>query len=76
MSLTMGEHQGILLRTCLHGEIYWQSDAGIIWKWYFIGIHHVTTDPGYLNDVVTLKNLYLIMLQKAIAFFFCVHLLK
>lgn len=70
------EHWGILLRTCPHGEIYQQNDAGIIRQWCFIGIHRATTDTGYLNYVVALKNLYLIMLWKAISASFCVHLLK
>lgn len=70
------EHWGILLKTCPHGEIYQQNDAGIIQKWCFIGIHHATTDMAYLNDMGTLKNLYLIMLWKAVASSFCAHLLK
>lgn len=70
------EHWGILLRTCLHGEIYLHNGAGITQQWYFIGIHHATTDTAYLTDMGTLKNLYLIMLWKAIDSSFCAHLLK
>lgn len=70
------EHWGILLRICLYGEIYLQNDAGIVQQWCFIGIHCATTDTACLNNMGTLKNLYLIMLWKAIASSFCAHLLK
>lgn len=70
------EHWGILLRPCLHGEIYLQNDAGIVPQRCFIGIHHATANMAYLNDMGTLKNLYLIMLWNAIASSFCAHLLK
>lgn len=76
MSLTMGGALGNTPK-----DLSTWGNLPSQWCWYnttvvFHCIHHATTDTAYLTDMGTLKNLYLIMLWKAIDSSFCAHLLK
>lgn len=65
------EHWGILLRTCPHGEIYQQNDAGIIRQWCFIGIHHATTDTGFKLCGSFEKPLFDYVMESNFSFLLC-----